>query len=135
MAQSPFRIAPGSGEPIYLQLIRQVKQAVAGGGLAPGARLPSVRALASSLVINPNTVARAYRALEEEGLIESSAGRGGSFIASRPHSLGAVERRRRLQPYVDRLIEESRALGVSSEDLEDQVRRALERSPDSFAAR
>jgi GntR family transcriptional regulator len=135
MASHPFKVSPSSGEPIYLQLIRQVKQSVASGVLAPGARLPSVRALASSLVINPNTVARAYRALEEEGLIESSAGRAGSFVASRPHALGAVERRRRLQPYLDRLIEESRALGVSGEDLEELVRKALERSTSSSPAR
>jgi GntR family transcriptional regulator len=135
MAYRFLRVSATSGEPIYLQLVRQVKQAVANGGLSAGDRLPSVRALASSLVINPNTVARAYRMLEDEGLVESGAGRAGSFIAANPHSLGAVERRRRLQPYIDRLVEESRAMGVSDSDLEDQLSRTLQRATDSSSTR
>ena len=130
-----LRVTATSGEPIYVQLVRQVKLAVANGTLAPGDRLPSVRALASSLVINPNTVARAYRMLEQDGLLESSAGRGGSFIASNPHALGAVERRRRLQPYVDRVVEESRAMGMSDDEVEDQLRRTLNRSSEVPSSR
>ncbi len=128
-----LRVSATSGEPIYVQLVRQVKHAVSSGALAPGDRLPSVRALASSLVINPNTVARAYRMLEQDGLIESGVGRAGSFISSNPHALGAVERRGRLQPYIDRLVEESRSMGMADEEIEDQLRRTLNRSAETVS--
>ncbi|HHW99476.1 MAG TPA: GntR family transcriptional regulator, partial [Firmicutes bacterium] len=62
--------------PIYVQLQNQVKQAIAGGVLAPGEQLPSVRELAGRLAVNPNTIARAYQELEREGLIETLRGRG-----------------------------------------------------------
>ncbi len=69
-----FHVQPASGEPLYLQLIRQIKNAIATGALAPGEQLPTVRHLASELVINPNTVARAYRELEHGGLLEECRG-------------------------------------------------------------
>ena len=72
-------VDPRSGVPIYLQLIEQVKRSVALGVLAPGEQLPTVKHLALELTINPNTVARAYRDLEREGVIETAAGRG-SFV-------------------------------------------------------
>ena len=135
MSYKFLRVSATSGEPIYVQLVRQVKLAIAGGSLAAGDRLPSVRALASSLVINPNTVARAYRMLEQEGLVESAAGRAGSFVAANPHALGAVERRRRLQPFIDRLVEESRSMGMTDDDVEEQLRRTLNRSAEVPSSR
>ena len=76
-----FTVDPRSGVPLYLQLIEQVKRAVALGALAPGEQLPTVKALALDLTINPNTVARVYRELERDGIIETSPGRG-SFVRS-----------------------------------------------------
>ena len=76
-----FTVDPRSGVPLYLQLIEQVKRAVALGTLAAGEQLPTVKSLAIDLTINPNTVARAYRDLEREGVIETSPGRG-SFVRS-----------------------------------------------------
>ncbi|MBV8363184.1 MAG: GntR family transcriptional regulator [Candidatus Eremiobacteraeota bacterium] len=76
---SVFTVDPRSGVPIYLQLIEQVKRLVAVGALAPGEQLPTVKQLALDLTINPNTVARAYRELERDAVIETSPGRG-SFI-------------------------------------------------------
>ncbi len=76
---SSFTVDPRSGVPIYLQLMEQVKRAVALGTLGAGDRLPTVKALALELTVNPNTVARAYRELERDGVIETSAGRG-SFV-------------------------------------------------------
>lgn len=73
-----FQISIGSDSPIYRQLSEQVRLAVATGKLAMGDPLPSVRALAEELVINPNTVARAYAELARDGLIEARPGRGGS---------------------------------------------------------
>src|SRR5579864_368439 len=74
-----FTVDPRSGVPLYLQLIEQVKRAVALGALAAGEQLPTVKALALDLTINPNTVARVYRDLEKDGVIETSPGRG-SFV-------------------------------------------------------
>ena len=74
-----FIIDPRSGVPHYLQLNQQVKRAVSLGTLAPGEQLPTVKSLALELVINANTVARAYRELEREQIIETSPGRG-SFV-------------------------------------------------------
>lgn len=74
-----FTVDPRSGVPIYLQLIEQVKRGVALGTLASGEQLPTVKALALELTVNPNTVARAYRDLERDGVIETSPGRG-SFV-------------------------------------------------------
>ena len=74
-----FTIDPRSGVPIYHQLIEQVKRSVAIGVLSPGEQLPTVKQLALDLTINPNTVARAYRDLERDQVIETAAGRG-SFV-------------------------------------------------------
>jgi GntR family transcriptional regulator len=74
-------VEPRSGVPLYLQIIEQVKRAVAVGALALGEQLPTVKALALELTINPNTVARAYRELERDGVIETSPGRG-SFVSA-----------------------------------------------------
>ena len=70
-----------SGVPIYLQIIEQIKRSVALGVLAPGEQLPTVKQLALDLTVNPNTVARAYRELERDEVIETSPGRG-SFVRS-----------------------------------------------------
>src|SRR5205807_655609 len=71
-----FRPNPSLGVPIYLQLMEQVKHAVETGALRPGEQLPGIRPLAEELVINPNTVAKAYRELEHEGIIELRHGAG-----------------------------------------------------------
>lgn len=72
-------VDPRCGFPLYLQIIEQIKRAVALGALVPGEQLPTVKALALELTINPNTVARAYRELERDRVIETSPGRG-SFV-------------------------------------------------------
>ncbi|PYS45305.1 MAG: GntR family transcriptional regulator, partial [Acidobacteria bacterium] len=71
-----LRLNPSSGVPLYLQLIEQVKHAIETGAIRAGEQLPSVRKMAEDLVINPNTVARAYRDLEHEGIIELKHGIG-----------------------------------------------------------
>jgi len=74
-----LRLNPASGVPLYLQLIEQVKHSIETGAIRAGEQLPSVRQMAEDLVINPNTVARAYRELEHEGVIELKHG-SGAFI-------------------------------------------------------
>src|SRR6476661_6493713 len=76
-----FRPNPSSGVPIYLQLMEQVKHAIETGALRPGDQLPGMRPLAEELVINPNTVAKAYRELEREGVIELRHG-AGAFVSA-----------------------------------------------------
>ena len=75
-----FRSNPASGVPVYLQLIEQVKHAIDIGALRPGDQLPAIRRVAEDLVINPNTVAKAYRELEHEGVIELRQG-SGAFVS------------------------------------------------------
>ena len=75
-----LRLNPSSGVPVYLQIIEQVKHAIATGAVNAGEQLPSVRQMAEDLLINPNTVARAYRDLEQEGIIELKHG-SGAFIS------------------------------------------------------
>ena len=80
-----------SPEPVYEQIVRQIRDGVTGGELAPGAPLPPVRQLATDLVLNRNTVARAYKMLEEQGVIQT-AGRKGTFVRD-----GAAEEVTRLK--------------------------------------
>jgi GntR family transcriptional regulator len=74
-----FQLNPSSGIPLYVQLVEQVKHAIETGAVRAGEQLPSVRQMAGDLVINPNTVVRAYRELEHEGIIELKHG-SGAFI-------------------------------------------------------
>ncbi|MCI0415965.1 GntR family transcriptional regulator [bacterium] len=111
-----FRVTPQTGEPIYEQLIRQIKHAIASGAMKEGDQLPTVRELAARLIINPNTVSRAYRELERDGLIETTAGRG-SFVKISPPRLFRDERKKRLQPYLQQLITESKVLNFTDEEL------------------
>ena len=102
-----FRSNPSSGLPVYLQLIEQVKHAVDVGSLRPGDQLPTIRRVAEDLVINPNTVAKAYRDLEHEGVIELRHG-AGAFVAP-TGSQRRVEKVKAGQPVLraalDRLLE------------------------------
>jgi GntR family transcriptional regulator len=109
-------ISTGSTTPIYRQITDQIRLAVATGRLAVGSQLPSVRALAEELVLNPNTVARAYADLAREGLIEARPGRGVYVIHKRRvFSRGAS--RRRLEPTIEALIGEAMALDFTPEEL------------------
>lgn len=119
-----FQVRPDAGEPIYVQLMRQIKHAVATGALAGGTQLPSVRQLAGELVINPNTVVRAYRELEELGLLEAVAGRGW-FVSYGAPRLREEERSQRLHEFIEQLWAEGRALGYATEELADIVAEAL----------
>src|SRR5205823_365731 len=80
MTNALFRPNPSLGVPIYLQLMEQVKHAIETGALRPGDQLPGIRPLAEELVMNPNTVAKAYRELEHEGVIELRHG-SGAFVS------------------------------------------------------
>ena len=121
-----FRIAisTGSPAPIYRQITEQVRMAVATGKLRIGDQLPSVRSLAEDLVLNPNTVARAYTDLTREGLIESRAGRG-VFIARKRKVFTREEGRRRLEPLLDALIGEAMVMDFTRDELHEAFQKKL----------
>jgi len=122
-----FSVDPRSGVPIYLQLIEQVKRAVALGTLDAGEQLPTVKALAHDLTVNANTVARAYRELERDSIIETSPGRG-SFVRANGTP---GEARRAVQDVASGAladaVREARALGLEPADIRTLLERALER--------
>jgi GntR family transcriptional regulator len=117
-------ISTGSNTPIYKQITDQVRLAVATGKLAVADQLPSVRALAEELVVNPNTVARAYTDLAREGLIESRPGRG-VFVIRKRKVFTREEGRRRLEPLLETLIGEAMAMDFTREQLEEAFARKL----------
>jgi GntR family transcriptional regulator len=107
-----FSISPASDVPIFRQITQQVQQAVATGRLKVGEQLPGVRVLAEELVINPNTVARAYQELIREGVLESQPGRG-VFVTERRQVFSDEERERRLQRAAEQLCHEGILLGAA----------------------
>ena len=125
-------INAGSTSPIYKQITDQVRLAVATGRLAVGDPLPSVRALAEDLVVNPNTVARAYADLAREGLIESRAGRG-VFVLRKRKMFTREEGRRRLEPLLEGLIGEAMVMDFSREELRDAFEKKLNQCQWNFA--
>jgi GntR family transcriptional regulator len=119
-------VDPRSGVPIYLQIIEQVKRSVALGVLQVGEQLPTVKQLALDLTVNPNTVARAYRDLEREGVIETSPGRG-SFVRANGVAEGpkvAVEIGR---DALDVALREAKSVGLQREKVRELFETALER--------
>src|SRR5437773_10998382 len=117
-----FRPNPSSGVPIYLQLMEQVKHAIETGALRQGDQLPGIRPLAEELVMNPNTVAKAYRELEHEGVIELRHGAGAFVSAQAKGRKPAADRVRSAQPIVAGTIEKLRDRGLS----DDEIRRLFE---------
>jgi GntR family transcriptional regulator len=111
-----FQCDPTSRVPIYRQLMDQIRQAVARGKLRPGRRLPSVRVLSRELVVNPNTVARAYTELERDGLLNTRQGLG-VFVAEPQDDLTAAARRDRFNAALDRFLTEAVHLGYSADDV------------------
>lgn len=124
-----FRLHPNSGVPIYLQIMEQIKHAVENGVLRPGDQLPSMRKLAETMVMNPNTVAKAYRELEHEGLIELRQG-AGAFISENINTKALTDRMQTARPIVDRAVERLLALGLSEEEIKRLIDAAIaERAP------
>ena len=109
-------ISTGSATPIYRQITDQIRLAVAAGRLAVGDQLPSIRALAEELVVNPNTVARVYADLARDGLIESRAGRG-VFVTRKRKVFTREEGWRRLEPLIDAMLSEAIAMDYSRQEL------------------
>ena len=107
-----------SGGPIYLQIVEQVQQMIAQGELKKGEQLPTVRQLATDLRVNFNTVARAYRLLDEAGLISTQQGRGTYIWEAPPEEAMQQLRQTGLYEMVQHVLEEAERMGYSIEEIE-----------------
>jgi GntR family transcriptional regulator len=107
--------------PVYRQIVDQVRGAVASGALGAGDQLPTVRQLAVDLEVNPNTVVRAYRELEYDGLLETHQGTG-TFISDQKIPRAGDERQRQLAQIVSDAVARAGAAGFTVQDLLDQLR-------------
>ena len=121
-----FRIDNASDRAVYLQIIDQVKRDIALGRLAKEERLPTVRQLAQQLAINPNTIAKAYRQLEQEGIIVTRSG-AGAFIANLDSMLSKAVRRRLICDELDRIVVEAFHMQIDKETITDWFHTALEK--------
>jgi GntR family transcriptional regulator len=104
------------GVPIYLQVVQQIKYLVASGRLQPGEELPSIRVLAEQLLVNPNTIARAYRELETAGVVEKRR-TAGTYIAENGSPLARKERLKLLNERVDQLLVEASQMGFELDEV------------------
>jgi GntR family transcriptional regulator len=111
-----FQIDTSSRTPIYRQLAQQIREAIARGKLRASQRLPSVRELSRTLVVNPNTVARVYTELEREGLLNTRPGLG-VYVAQIKADLTKKARRERLAELVDQMLTEAVNLGFSADEV------------------
>jgi GntR family transcriptional regulator len=111
-----LHISQTDGVPIYLQIVNQVKLLAASGRLAPGEELPPIRVLAEQLVVNPNTVARAYRELELAGVVVKRR-TAGTYVSDNASPLNRRERIRILTERVDALLAEAHQLKVGADDV------------------
>jgi len=111
-----------SGIPIYLQVVDSIKEMAATGRLKPGEQLPTVRALAQELRVNFNTVARAYRFLDESGIISTQQGRGTYILEMPPPEVAENIRRQTFQALTQRYLVEAARLGI----VPDEIQQALQ---------
>lgn len=116
-----FRVSATSGQPIYLQLMEQVRHAIETGVLQDGDQMPGIRTLAEELVVSHNTVAKAYTELQHAGLLELRHG-AGAYISAKKGAKTRAEPMQRAQAKVAGLVNELRAAGFSGE----QIRRLFE---------
>jgi GntR family transcriptional regulator len=106
-----------SGIPIYLQIVERIKERIASGYLKPGDQLPTVRALALEMRVNFNTVARAYRILDEAGIISTQQGRGTYILDVPPPEVSEAMRRSTFEALTDRYLADATRLSFSSTEI------------------
>lgn len=111
-----IHISTGDGVPIYLQIVNQVKYLVSSGRLTAGEELPPIRTLAETLVVNPNTVARAYRELEAAGIVEKRR-TAGTYVSDQGSPLARRERLKIISERIDALLAEARQMDISFEEI------------------
>jgi GntR family transcriptional regulator len=111
-----FRLDPKSGVPFYRQIADQIRYAIATGQLKTGDRLPTVRALAVELSVNPNTISKVYRELEIQDILETQQGTG-TFVGSKHVEISPKERQRKLRGICDEFVTVAGSYGFTIEDL------------------
>jgi GntR family transcriptional regulator len=116
-----LHLSPRDGLPIYRQIVNQVRYLVAAGRLAPGEELPPIRTLAEQLVVNPNTVARAYLELEHAGIVTKRHG-SGTYVSENGSPLKRAERLKLLTQRIDPLLAEAKHLEIGLEELQQLIR-------------
>lgn len=116
-----IHLSPSDGTPIYLQIVQQIRRLVAAGEMREGEELPSIRVLAERLVVNPNTIARAYRELEASGVVTFSRGMG-TFVAGGDLRTITTERQSLLAPQIDALLTKAKSMSLDLEELLDLIR-------------
>jgi len=121
-----FRIDNASDRPVYLQIIDQVKRDIALGRLAREERLPTVRQLAEQLAINPNTIAKAYRQMEQEGIIVTRSG-AGAFVASLDSNLSRTVRRKLICDELERIVVTAFHMQIDKQTLTEWFNAAAEK--------
>jgi GntR family transcriptional regulator len=121
-----FRIDNASDRPVYLQIIDQVKRDIALGRLDKDEQLPTVRQLAQQLAINPNTIAKAFRQLEQEGIIVTRAG-AGAFVAGLDSTLSRAVRRRLICDELERIVVEAFHMQIDKQTIAEWFGSALEK--------
>jgi GntR family transcriptional regulator len=114
-------VDPRDSTPIYAQLDRGLRAAIASGRLSPGDQLPTVRQLAVDLRVNANTVARVYADLERAGILETRRGVGSFVRATAAEARSPDEHQRRLRAFVTRMLADASAAGFTSEELVDHI--------------
>jgi GntR family transcriptional regulator len=111
-----LHISTTDGVPIYLQIVNQIKYLAASGRLSPGEELPAIRVLAERLLVNPNTVARAYRELEAAGIVEKRR-TAGTYVSDQGSPLARRERMKILTERVDSLLAEANQMDIAWDDV------------------
>lgn len=111
-----LHISTSDGVPIYLQIVNQIKYLIASGRLKPGEELSPIRVLAEQLIVNPNTVARAYRELEVSGIVEKRR-TAGTYVTDQGSPLARRERVKLLTERIDVLLAEARHVGISIDEV------------------
>ena len=116
-----FKLNPAAGQPLYLQLMQQIRHAAETGALRDGDQLPGIRTLAEELVVSPNTIAKAYSELEHEGLLELRPG-SGAFVCVKRRTRSLADRVQVALHRIRDLVEGLREDGL----LDEEIRRAFE---------
>ncbi len=122
-----FEVSVSSKVPIYRQLVDQIRASVARGKLAAGTQLPSVRAMSRELIVNPNTIAKAYGVLEQEGVLVTRPGKGVFVAESNAMDLTKKARRDRLTASLDSFLTEAVHLGFTSDEVVEMVTHRVSR--------
>jgi GntR family transcriptional regulator len=116
-----FKLTPTTGQPLYVQLMQQVRHAIESGALADGDQLPGIRTLAEELVVSPNTVAKAYSELEHEGVLDLRQG-AGAFVCVKRRGRLVADRVHQARKRVADLVSDLREDGLH----DDEIRRVFE---------